>query len=108
MSTYCVQYILVHGLPDVGAIEWLSPSPSDFLSALPILLLVFSVQPGGGTVLATMQDTSIENVRAVSRNAYALVFGMDLCIGSIAYVTFLSDVQESHASSTLLRGLSSA
>ena len=40
-----------------------------------------------------MQDTSEANVRAVSLNAYYLVFIMDLCIGVVAYVTFLSDVE---------------
>jgi hypothetical protein len=59
----------------------------------PILLLVFSIQAGGGVVLGTMRDASESNMRAVSRNAYLLVLFMDFLIGIIAYVTFTSDVQ---------------
>ena len=38
-------------------------------------------------MLATMADTSSENIGAVSRNAYLLVMVMDFFIGVIAYVT---------------------
>jgi len=40
-----------------------------------------------------MRDPSDSNVRAVSLNAYVLVFTMDLLIGLVAYVTFEGDVQ---------------
>ena len=94
VACYCGTYLLANGLPDLAVgINWLAPSVSDYFAAMPILLLVFSIQPGGGTVLATMQDSSVQNIRAVSLNAYLLVFAMDLTIGVIAYVTFTSEVQ---------------
>ena len=56
-------------------------------------MLLFSIQAGGGVVLATMRDTSEANVNIVSRNAYLLVIVMDFFIGIVAYVTFLSEVE---------------
>lgn len=64
-------------------LAWSSPSLAEFTDAFPILLLVFSIQAGGGVVLGTMRDTSDANVAAVSRNAYALVLLMDFFIGVI-------------------------
>ena len=84
---------MAKGLPALSDIAFTYPSVEQFTQAFPILLLIFSIQAGGGVVLATMRDTSEENVRAVSRNAYLLVLVMDFFIGAIAYVTFLADVQ---------------
>ena len=52
-----------------------------------------TTQAGGGVVLATMKDTSEENVNVVSQNAYLLVLAMDFAIGIIAYVTFTDETQ---------------
>lgn len=93
VSVYCAAQLAHTGLPALGALAWGPPSAAEFMSAFPILLLVFSIQAGGGVVLATMRDTSAANVGAVSRNAYALVFAMDFFIGAIAYVTFTDGVQ---------------
>jgi len=91
--SYCLSELAHTGLPALSSLAWIPPSALDFISAFPILLLVFSVQAGGGVVLATMRDTSAENVQAVSRNAYALVMAMDFLIGIMAYVTFTDRVQ---------------
>lgn len=93
VTLYCLSELLDKGFPSVADLAWVAPSLGDFGQAFPILLLVFSIQAGGGVVLGTMRDASESNMRAVSRNAYLLVLFMDFLIGIIAYVTFTSDVQ---------------
>ena len=93
VSIYCAEELLDTGFPSITDLDWTFPSFDKFVAAFPILLLIFSIQAGGGVVLATMRDTSEANVNAVSRNAYLLVIVMDFFIGIIAYVTFLQDVE---------------
>lgn len=89
----CIAELSTTGLPSVSSLAWLPPSASDFASAFPILLLIFSIQAGGGVVLATMRDTSPANIGAVSRGAYGLVYFLNFFIGLVAYVTFGERVQ---------------
>ena len=72
VSAYCFQELLEKGFPPLDSLSWGPPSLAEFGQAFPILLLVFSIQAGGGVVLATMRDTSDENISTVSRNAYLL------------------------------------
>ena len=81
---YCLEDLLTAGFPPLSALSFTIPSFDQFTQAFPILLLIFSIQAGGGVVLATMRDTSEANVRAVSLNAYLLVLCMDFAIGIIA------------------------
>lgn len=93
VTAYSIEDLLAAGFPALTDLSWSWPSFASFTTAFPILLLIFSIQAGGGVVLATMRDTSEANVRAVSRNAYLLVLAMDAAIGLVAYVAFLDDVQ---------------
>jgi len=93
VSVYCVLELMTTGLPALSELAWSPPSSTVFWSSFPILLLIFSIQAGGGVVLATMKDTSEKNIRAVSGNSYILVLGMDFTIGIVSYVTFRGDIQ---------------
>jgi amino acid permease len=81
--------ILQRGIPDVVRnIEWGPASVSNMLTAGPLLCLAFSIQAGGGTVLATMKDTSEANINKVTNGAYLIVITMNTLLGSIAYLAF--------------------
>eukprot|EP00929_Paragymnodinium_shiwhaense_P021881 TRINITY_DN14146_c0_g1_i1.p1 TRINITY_DN14146_c0_g1~~TRINITY_DN14146_c0_g1_i1.p1 ORF type:complete len:518 (+),score=145.10 TRINITY_DN14146_c0_g1_i1:77-1630(+) len=88
----CVGILMSNGLPDSVDVK-LSCDAATFFKAFPILLLVFSIQAGGGVVLATMQDTRPENITRVTNRTYLLVFVMDATIGLLAYFTFLDKTQ---------------
>lgn len=89
VAVYCASELLRSGLPSLSKLAWLPPSRRSFATALPILLLVFSIQAGGGIVLSEMRDSSEANAKRVSRDAYLIVLGMECAIGLIAYCTFL-------------------
>jgi sodium-coupled neutral amino acid transporter 11 len=85
----CVMIIIDRGLEDVIAnIQWGPAKPQNMLTAGPLLCLAFSIQAGGGVVLATMKDSSDGNVRKVTNYAYLLVISMNSLLGSIAYLAF--------------------
>ena len=93
VSAECASQLLRTGLPAPMSLAWLPPSTSSFATALPILLLVFSIQAGGGIVLSEMRDPSEANVRRVSRRAYLIVLCMECAIGLIGYCTFLGETK---------------
>jgi len=85
----CSMIILERGISDVIAgIQWVPAKPQNMLTAGPLLCLAFSIQAGGGVVLATMKDSSDTNVRKVTNYAYIMVISMNGLLGSIAYLAF--------------------
>ena len=44
VSVYCTIYLMGHGLPGLADLHWFAPSGADYFAAMPILLLVFSIQ----------------------------------------------------------------
>merc|ERR1719446_277232 len=87
LMTVCIQIILTNGL-DLSQINWWPESTGGLLTATPLLCLCFAVQAGGGVVLATMKDTSEENIQKVASGSFMIVFCMDSLVGFGCYLTF--------------------
>lgn len=87
----CGRVMLTNGIA-FDQISW-SCEPAVFFQAFPVLLLIFSIQAGGGVVLATLKDTSEANVVKVANNTYVLVYSLDVIIGLTAYLTFLDKTE---------------
>eukprot|EP00811_Abedinium_folium_P032945 NODE_5948_length_1718_cov_7.576367.p1 GENE.NODE_5948_length_1718_cov_7.576367~~NODE_5948_length_1718_cov_7.576367.p1 ORF type:complete len:420 (+),score=107.87 NODE_5948_length_1718_cov_7.576367:195-1454(+) len=77
----------------IDNVKMFPDKPADIMTGLPLLLMIFSVQAGGGVVLAAMEDVSHQNCICVSRNAYITVFFIDFFVGFVSYITFLSETQ---------------
>lgn len=89
----CVLILSKQGLPSASEVKFVPDSTVDFFQAFPVLLLIFSIQAGGGVVLGTMEDRSEDNIRKVNNATYVMVFVMDAVLGVTAYLTFLSDTK---------------
>lgn len=64
---------------------------TNFLTGFPIIVFLFSIQPGGAVVLATMQDQSRANQKRVANFSYLLVFCMNVVLGGTVFITFLAN-----------------
>lgn len=87
LSVVCIQ-ILASGEGTKGDIRLWPESAAGFMSAFPIIMLVFSVQAGGDTVLETMKDRRPENQRKVLNTTFSLVFCLLYMIGALCYLTW--------------------
>jgi len=90
---YCGTQIAKTGFPAMEDVDWMPPSIGSFFQALPIFLLIFSIQAGGGVVLATLEDSSDENVTKVTNSAFAVALTMDFLMGFSCYFVFLRETK---------------
>jgi amino acid permease len=87
LSVVCIQ-ILASGEAAVGEVRLWPESLAGFMSAFPIIMLIFSVQAGGDVVLETMKDRRPENQRKVLNATFTLVFCLLYMIGALCYFTW--------------------
>jgi len=90
---YCGTQIAQAGFPAMEDVDWMPPSIGSFFQALPIFLLIFSIQAGGGVVLATLEDSREENVTKVTNRAFAIALVMDFLMGFSCYFVFLRETK---------------
>eukprot|EP00747_Dinoflagellata_sp_TGD_P180385 gnl/TRDRNA2_/TRDRNA2_32755_c0_seq1.p1 gnl/TRDRNA2_/TRDRNA2_32755_c0~~gnl/TRDRNA2_/TRDRNA2_32755_c0_seq1.p1 ORF type:complete len:313 (+),score=30.34 gnl/TRDRNA2_/TRDRNA2_32755_c0_seq1:135-941(+) len=86
----CAEILLAKGLPSDSDVYQFPASLSNFLTGFPIIVFLFSIQPGGAVVLATMQDSSRPNQKRVANCSFLIVFAINVFLGGLVFITFLS------------------
>jgi len=89
----CGGLLATNGLPAFGAVKLVPTDAASFLTAFPILLLIFNIQAGGTMILANIEEPTEDNQRMISASGLTIAAVMDLILGCVTYLTFLDAIQ---------------
>lgn len=89
----CSKTLVETGMPPFTQVKLFPNTVAEFLTAFPILILVFNIQAGGTMLLSTIEDPSEANQKKISAVGLSVAAIMDFILGGISYLTFLDTIE---------------
>lgn len=87
----CGGGLLKTGLPPMDQIALWPASRQDFLDQASVFLLLYSIQAGGGMILANLKDDSQASINKTVNITFSIAFGLEILIGLSGYFYFLAN-----------------
>mmetsp|Transcript_32265 Transcript_32265/g.92894 ORF Transcript_32265/g.92894 Transcript_32265/m.92894 type:complete len:542 (+) Transcript_32265:102-1727(+) len=85
----CGGSLMKQGLPSMDKLHMWPASTQDFLDQASVFLLLYSIQAGGGMILANLKDDTEAAINKTVNITFSVAFFLEILIGLCGYFYFL-------------------